>query len=360
MKFNRTPKIFIVAIAVTAVITLLVWAFMQRRSEFAAEQERERPVKASSRVHFEEGRAEVKIDSSEQVKSGIVTETLPPSSHQQQFKAYGTVVSIQQLVDAFQNYVSAKAQAAKATATAAASQKEYLRIKDLYGKRLESDKTLQTAEAEWQSDDATAQAAESARLSLESSIRQQWGETIARWVYNGSAELHRILKHQHVLIEVTLSADEKFSLFPRTAYVQMSTNENNLLRAAFVSAAQSADSRFQGSILFYLASSSPNSLLGGMNVNVFLSMGEKKNGIVIPRSAAVSWQGKTWVYSKKGLDTFARLELPTDQPLEAGWFVSNDREGFSGSLKIVTHGAQLLLSEEFRSQIQVGEEGEKK
>ncbi len=377
MKIKRTSKIFIVTIGAMAVIVLLIWAFIGGRKEFETKQER--PVKASSRVRFEEGRVEVKIDSSEQAKSGIVTETVPLSSHQQQFKAYGTVVPIQQLADAFQNYASAKAQTKKAIATASASRREYLRIKDLYEKKLESDRTLQTVEADWQSDDATAQAAESVRLSLESLIRQQWGETIARWVYTGSAELHKILKHQNVLIEVTLSADEKLSSepeahqplaeFPRAAFVQQpSTHESPAkvgVRAQFVSSAQSADSRFQGQVLFYLASSPPNALLGGMNVDVFLSTGDRKDGIVVPRSAAVWWQGKAWVYAEKRPHTFVRLELPTDQPLEtdlkgAGWFVPNDREDFSGPLRIVTRGAQLLLSEEFRSQIQVGEEGGKK
>ncbi|TSA22203.1 hypothetical protein D4R75_05305 [bacterium] len=359
MQFNRTSRIFILAIAATAVIALLLWAFIEGRREFAAEQERERPVKATSRVRFGETGVEVKIDTSEQVKAGIVSQTLSLSSHQQQFKTYGTIVPAQQLADAFQSYASAKAQATKANATAAVSRKEYLRTKDLYERKLESDKIIQTAEADWRSDDATAQAAESARLSLESSIRQQWGETTALWAFTGSAELHKILNHQNVLVEVTLSADEKLPSAPRTAIVQLSINERSIVRASFVSTAQSADARFQGSILFYVAPSSSNALLGGMNVNVFLPAGEKKEGIVVPRSAAVWWQGKVWMYAKKSSDTFVRTELPIDQPMETGWFVAKDRNGFSDSMQVVVRGVQLLLSEEFRSQIQVGEEGEK-
>jgi len=368
MQFNRTSRIIIIVSLATAVIALLVWAFIEGRQEFQAEQKRERPVKAPPRVRFEEGRAEIALNSAEQAAAGIIAQTIPLASHRHQLRVYATVVPIQQIADVYQSYASQKAQTTKAVATAAASQKEYLRIKDLYEKKLESDKSLQAIEADWQSDDAAAEAARSALRSLESSIRQQWGEAIASWWIKGSTELDRLLSHKNVLIEATLSSDEGLSSPPRTALVQLPTNEIRFIEAQFVSLAQSADARFQGTVLYYIAPSS-NTLLGGMNINAYLPTSIKADGMIIPRSAVVWWQGKAWFYAKRDSVTFVRLELPTDQPFEAptaqapkaqaGWFVGKQHLHSSVPLQIVTRGAQLLLSEEFRSQIQVGEEREK-
>ena len=44
--------------------------------------------------------------------------------------------------------------------------------------------------------------------------------------------------------------------------------------------------------------------------------------------------------------------IATDIPAQGGWFVAGE---FSAREKVVTKGAEQLLSEEFRSQIQVGE-----
>jgi hypothetical protein len=72
------------------------------------------------------------------------------------------------------------------------------------------------------------------------------------------------------------------------------------------------------------------------------------NGVIIPNSAVVWYGGKPWVYRKTGNDQFSRLPINTDVEVENGWFSQ-------GSLKpndmIVTSGVQLLLSEEFKSQI---------
>ncbi len=63
----------------------------------------------------------------------------------------------------------------------------------------------------------------------------------------------------------------------------------------------------------------------------------------IPASAVVWWEGKPFVYVQQTPDTYARVTV--------------DPEGRASITQpIVTVGAQLLLSEELRSGISVGEE----
>lgn len=76
-------------------------------------------------------------------------------------------------------------------------------------------------------------------------------------------------------------------------------------------------------------------------------------GALVPDADVVWLDGKAWVYAQRGSEQFIRKEIATDRPSANGWFVEKN---VSPGEHVVTQGAQLLLSEEFRSQIQVGED----
>ncbi len=86
-----------------------------------------------------------------------------------------------------------------------------------------------------------------------------------------------------------------------------------------------------------------------MQVNAVGSAnGKLSDGVIIPHTAIIWYAGKSWVYKKTADDKFSRIPVTTDAEVENGWF-------HQGKLKagdqVVTSGAQLLLSEEFKSQI---------
>jgi hypothetical protein len=78
--------------------------------------------------------------------------------------------------------------------------------------------------------------------------------------------------------------------------------------------------------------------------------GNQKSGVVVPYSAVVWIYGKAWIYIRKDAVHFVRREVPVDHPSEGGWFST---ERFSPGDRVTVQGAQLLLSEEFRSQIRI-------
>lgn len=84
-----------------------------------------------------------------------------------------------------------------------------------------------------------------------------------------------------------------------------------------------------------------------------ISQGDPQKGVVVPRSALVRVAGKTWAYVQIDEPSFARREVVGARPVADGWFVP---QGFTPGQRVVTSGAQILLSEELKSQIQVGEE----
>jgi hypothetical protein len=54
-------------------------------------------------------------------------------------------------------------------------------------------------------------------------------------------------------------------------------------------------------------------------------------------------EGKAWAYVQTAPNQFSRRELATDAPVDNGYFAS---AGFAAGTKVVSRGAQTLLSEE--------------
>ncbi|MDU6375980.1 MAG: efflux RND transporter periplasmic adaptor subunit, partial [Bradyrhizobium sp.] len=65
----------------------------------------------------------------------------------------------------------------------------------------------------------------------------------------------------------------------------------------------------------------------------------------------VQWQGRAWVYLRAGPETFKRHPIRTDQPVSDDDYVVQDIPPGS---EIVLRGAQVLLSEEAKSELRGG------
>jgi len=119
------------------------------------------------------------------------------------------------------------------------------------------------------------------------------------------------------------------------------------IRASYISRAPLSNTTIQGKTYFYRAKT--KELRAGMQVNAVSTTSNKlSNGVIIPNTAIIWYAGKSWVYKKTAEDKFSRIPVATDIEIGNGWF-------YQGNLKtgeqVVTNGAQLLLSEEFKSQI---------
>ncbi|WP_298438687.1 hypothetical protein [Geobacter sp.] len=349
---QRSVKIIPAILALAGVAALLVWGFMEGRKEQAMEAERERPVKAPSRVSVQGNEVVITIDQATLEKSAITLAPLAALSHRGEQRATGTVLQLAEFMGARNGYVAAKAQLEKARALLAASRSEYERLKLLNAdNRNVSDKALQAAEAAWRADEATLQGATASLKALNGSVRQRWGGVIAGWLFEGSPAFDRLAQQKDLLIQVTFPPDAPVTAGPRSIQVQTG-EEGRPIAARLVSPAPVTDPRIQGVSFFYAAAAQPG-LLPGMNVVARIPVGPTLHGAVVPSSAVVWWQGKAWAYLQRGSDSFVRREIPTSVPVKDGFFVA---AGLSPEDRVVVSGAQLLLSEESRPQTSGGEE----
>ncbi|HAF01572.1 MAG TPA: hypothetical protein DCG63_09805, partial [Methylophilaceae bacterium] len=61
----------------------------------------------------------------------------------------------------------------------------------------------------------------------------------------------------------------------------------------------------------------------------------KSSGVIIPNSAVVWHDGKSWIYQKQKNDLFTRIPIKTDTEVGDGWF----NQDLSPQFEIVTSGA---------------------
>jgi len=333
-------------ILTTLPVILLIWAAVGHRTEASgqAKDKEDQPIQTPSRVSVQKGETVVTLDAATQARVGLTLATLQAFSTRQQLRSLAIILPAEDLVSLRDAYVVAHARLEKARINVDASRREYERLNYLYqNDQNTSLKALEAAQATLSSNQADADSGERELALQESLSQQRWGKVVAAWLTSGSPNFQRLLDQRDFLVQVTLPPEEA-SAAPQTASLQIPNG--GLVRATLVSSFPRLDPRIQGTSFLYLTKSHPG-LAPGTNLVAHLSVGQVMKGVVVPDAAVVWWQGKAWVYQQTSPEGFVRREVRTDTPVENGWFVT---PAFSVGDKIVVGGAQMLFSEEFRSQ----------
>ncbi len=162
--------------------------------------------------------------------------------------------------------------------------------------------------------------------------------------------LLRLARFDKLLARVDVPAGEAVAPGITTASIVPLGNNARPLTGERINFAAAIDPKTQGQPFLFRITDSSNSLRPGLSVTAWLETpGTARTGAVVPR-AAVLWQGgKSWVYVQTDKEKFARREVVLEDPATTGWFTRS----LKPDDKVVTRGAQMLLSEEFKSQIRV-------
>lgn len=336
----------------TLIIILLFWAlvFYGKDEYEAATNAQDAAIASASHVTTENGTATITLSAASQQQSGITTTALKASSHQAAVSSFGMVIAIDTLLEQRTRYLAARDEANVVRTAIANSGQEYQRLAQLNrDNRNVSDRAVAAAEATWRADEARLAAAETAATSLRDTIRQQWGDTLAGWATQtaAAASLQRLLQYHEVLVQVTLPSDSATPHQETPLLIEPAGAQGKMIAATFVSASPQTDTTLQGKTFYYRAPA--GNLRAGMRVSAQLAAQEKAStGVIVPQSAVVWYANKAWVYRKQAADKFVRQQISTEIEAGTGWF---NRSGIEAGAEVVTNGAQLLLSEEFKYQI---------
>lgn len=295
----------------------------------------------------------VKLTPSQQGQVGLETAVVEATPHLEQFRAYGAVLDISRITELTNSYANAQAQLLTAQAKLEVAKSAFDRTKNLVDSAALPRKEAETAEGTLRTDKAALAAAESQLRTLAATAQQEWGPVIGRGIVERSPAVVRLIERDHFLVQVTLPPGVAVTGPPGTALAQAPTRNANI-DLQYVSPATRTDPRIQG-LSYFFSAPGDSGLLPGMNTTVYVPSGNTYEGVFIEDTAIVRWQGRSWVYLRVSPDSFRRHPISTDQPVSDDDYVVRDIP--SGS-EIVVRGAQVLLSEEAKSELRGGDDND--
>lgn len=175
---------------------------------------------------------------------------------------------------------------------------------------------------------------------LEESARVRWGEDMSRALFSSASVCAELAPGHGALIEVTQRPSDEQALPPT---LRLERPEGITAPAQRLSLVEKAHSPVQVHAFFLVPSASAE-LVPGETVTLHYAAAPRHPGPRVPDSAVVWLDGKPWIYVEESGGRFVRREL--------------DAQGVTPGERVVVSGAQMLLSQELRSQIHAGEEGE--
>lgn len=164
-----------------------------------------------------------------------------------------------------------------------------------------------------------------------------------------------IARYDTLIVRVALPLGQHADLPLPPSRIVLQGDDDAVLAAQPVGEASKNDPVTNGQTLLYrLTSSIGRRYRPGTALTAFIPVsGVTLTGVTIPRSAVLRYGGKTWVYIKTDEDHFERRDVPLHTPTREGWFVVG---GVAANASVVVAGAQLLLSEELKAEIESEEE----
>jgi hypothetical protein len=240
-----TPARLFGAVLATALASLLVWGLFAGRNQAVVEANRSHAVKAPSRVATKNGAIVITIDDETQQRSGIKTEELVAAQHQEEIRAYGTVLDVARLTELSNDYNHAKTQLQIAQAKLSMSRAMFDRSTQLYNQsKAISEAQMQSAEAAFVTDQASLAAAQAQVRSLTATAYQDWGSVIGKSLVDQSEKVVRLIERQDFLLQITLPTGVVLTTAPTTAAVE--SGKSARTKITFVSPATHVDSKIQG------------------------------------------------------------------------------------------------------------------
>jgi hypothetical protein len=409
---NRALRTTLIVFLAIVVVGAIMWSFLAHRTDLEAEAQSDQPIKNATRVTRSNGEVAIKFDRETQRRMGIRTQVAVALTKRKEVVAYGRLeedpsrsfvlrapvagtvqtVSDQAWPDIGQSLTdrnvvgvvdprlpptdrinlndrlaSAKADVESSRAALAAAQAALERARKLNADdKNVSDRAVQDAEARAAAEQARLSAAtESVRL-IGSSLTSahdsasplellHGGEVIELLAHPGESvesgqPILRVARFDQLLARVDVPAGEMVAPNSGFATIVPLGQEDHPIRAERIALAAAIDPRTQGQPFLFHVSDRSSTLRPGLSVTAYLDVpGPARAGIALLRSAVVRESGRSWIYVQTSGDQFERRAVTLEEPVNQGWFT----QSVSPGERIVVVGAQTLLSEEFKSQIQV-------
>jgi len=221
-----------------------------------------------------------------------------------------------------------------ATAAAAASESELQRVAGLVAQdRSASQQALELARAR--------AAADAAAVSLlHQRLELEWGPAFAS---QGDDARRQLIEDVSSGAAALLRADAPRYPSGLTGRVFVELHDHaDVATTEFLGLSGTTDQRMQTIGLFcVIRGDAAKMLRPGRIVSGRIETNESLTGVVLPRSALIRSQGRTWAYVRIGEESFIRREVVDGLPVEDGWYVAM---GFEPGTDVVNEGAGSMIA----------------
>ncbi len=317
--------VFAVAIGTIGLVLL----YLAHRREATAEDKRDQPVVAPSRVQQSNGVVEVAIGSADAVRIGLETAALTAISQAPEERLTGEVVSEPERLATLRAPVAGR--------LAPADGKRWPRL----GDHVESGRDL------FQVSDARPIA--SPISGIVTAVGAQPGAIV-----EAGQDLLQVVDQSHPLVRVAWS--DRAGPSPKPRIILGPAAGNARVTGRLIGPSPEADPATRRAAYLYRADRAwPGAAPGTPVVAVIIGnvSAAVRAAVLVPDRAVVQWDGLAWTYVRRAPGRFERVRVPTDRPTTGGWVAS---AGLAPGDSVVITGAQELLSEEFRARVTVGDE----
>ena len=315
-------------------VAALIFGYVQMSQDQATDAEADHPFAATSRIeHSPGGEISIALDTNAQQLIGLKTVTLPRVTLSPEVEGYGHVLNSARLV-VLENEI------ASAQTSLRLSQKEYQRLKKLSSQDNASEQAFETAAAKMQQDQNALDTAQAQLVAASSQALLKQSPDFFQSLANAKT----------VLVRLDLPAGEWMDNPPTAAKLKLPNNAQPII-AAFLGQAATTDPHMQGVGFLFVVTNAPGMLRPGLAVTGYMQLpGKASRGVIVPDDAVVRSDNRAWIYVQTNPTHFARREIMLNQRRNDGWFATNH---VSPGDKVVVTGAQMLLSEERKSQIKI-------
>lgn len=255
-------------------------------------------------------------------------------------RRYARVVDPAPLFALESRIAAARAALVAAQAKARLSRQEYARDQSLFAHRQSvSQQALMAAQAADETDAQRLVQAQAQLDDLRAALRAKFGPALLEGA-GAQAALAKLRDHAAALVAVSVP-----TLDGPVARIRLETEGGAQSGADYLAAAPAGNAKAAGPTAYYLAD---RALEIGSQPMALVPLGPARAGVFVPESAVIWFGGQRWVYVAGKGGGLVRQALPGAGDLlpVRGGYVAATR--LAAGQRIVTRGAQLLLSQETR------------
>jgi hypothetical protein len=227
-----------------------------------------------------------------------------------------------------------------ARADAAAAQKEFARLETLRFENNVSERALELAGVEARRGVAAVEKAHACVLGLSNGRIADLPDL--------QSFLSGLLSGNQALVRVELPQGQSLPAEPSMARVISMVNGEAAVSTTCLGRTLGVDPQIQSEAFLFLVATNAGAFPAGAAVRGFVDLGgDPRPGVVMPSAAVVRHNGAAWAYIQDEENTFERRIMVLGREMAGGWLLEG---GAAVGERVVTVGAQQLLSEELKGQ----------